>query len=476
MAIFSALNGGCMREPVRVPPVDPSERFPGGETSTDLVAGANFSLPAANLQESDKSNFYAGRALAHQPWVRGPTTTDARDGLGPLYNARTCLACHVNGGRGRMPKSSDEALVQGTLLLGSESDPVHGAKPDPVYGGELQSQSVSLAHQLRHVAGMKRAPSDAAPRPEAYPYVRFEEREFIYPDGSKVKLRRPKIVLEKMGYGPLAEGSRVGMRIAPPIQGVGLLQAIPQEAISARADPDDMNGDGISGRINTVWDFETRKPGPGRFGLKANRANLKNQVAAALAGDMGIVNSLFPNQPCSAAQSACARGPHGIDQDGLEISDELLDLIVEFNRSIAVPVRRKEDHPMVRRGRELFYRARCDSCHAPSYTTGSDAPIHLANQRIWPYTDLLLHDMGDDLADGRPDYQATGSEWRTPPLWGVGLSQAVNGERGLLHDGRARSVEEAILWHGGEAKISRRRYTELPKPDRRALGAFVRSL
>ncbi len=468
---------GCVRDAAHVPPLDPSERLPGGATSIDLAAGASFSLPAANLSDAQKARFYAGRALAHQPWVRGPTTTDARDGLGPLYNARTCLACHVNGGRGRVPRADDEMLLQGVLLLGSsESDPRRGATPDPVYGGQLQSQSIALAHQLRNVRGVEHANLSSSNRPEAYPHIRFEERHFSYPDGASVTLRRPRVVLKQIGYGPLAASTRMSLRMAPPILGAGLLEAIPQSAIDAGADPEDHDGDGVSGRVNWVWDFEHDRRAPGRFGWKANRASLKVQVAAALASDMGITSTLFPEQPCTEAQPECRRGPHGSDADGLEISDALLDTVVEFNQLIAVPARRKEDHPMVRQGRTLFYRARCNGCHTPSYRTGEDAPAPLAGQTIWPYTDLLLHDMGPELADGRPDYEASGSEWRTPPLWGVGLSQAVNGARGLLHDGRARSVEEAILWHGGEATKSRAAFIELDKDDRKALIAFVKSL
>lgn len=467
---------GCVRTPERHPAVDLSERLPGGGTSIGIATGVSFSLPAANLPESKKPDFYAGRALAHQPWVRGQTTTDARDGLGPLYNARTCLACHANGGRGALPNDETEMVIDGVVLLGAGSDPVQGAIPDPTYGTQLQSQSTSLAHQLRHVRGVEQANLRPGVRPEAYPYVRHHTTRFEYGDGEVIELRRPELVIKNHGYGAFARGITAALRIAPPIHGAGLIDAIAQRDIDARADPDDGNGDGISGRVNIAWDFERGRPAPGRFGLKANRVNLENQVAAALAGDMGISNRLFPSQPCSANQPACAAGPHGVDAEGLEISDELLSMIVDFNRSIAVPERRMEDHPMVRRGRELFFDVGCNGCHTPSYTTTAQAPEHLAGQRIWPYTDLLLHDMGPGLADGRPDYAASGREWRTPPLWGVGLSRAVNGAVGLLHDGRARSVEEAIVWHGGEAKASRDRYAKLSAEDRRALRAFVKSL
>lgn len=468
---------GCVRESSPAPAVDRSERLPGGATSIEIAAGASFSLPAANLSPPQKAEFYAGRALAHQPWVRGPTTTDARDGLGPLYNARTCLACHVNGGRGRLPERDDAMLLQGVLLLGTgEHDARLGARPDPVYGPQLQTQSISLAHQLRHVRGIEQASLSQTIPPEAHPTLRFDEHEFTYPDGTSLTLRRPRVVLKRLAYGPLADETRISLRVAPPIHGAGLLEAIPQAAIEANADPDDRDGDGISGRVNRVWDFEHQRAAPGRFGWKASRPSLKVQVAAALASDMGITSALFHEQPCTAAQAGCLRGPHGVDEDGVEISDALLESLVQFNRGIAVPVRRKEDHPMVRQGRALFYAARCNDCHVPTATTSAKAAAPLANQTLWPYTDLLLHDMGPALADDRPDYDASGSEWRTPPLWGVGLSRAVNGARGLLHDGRARTVEEAILWHGGEGTQSREAFTRLTIDERKALVAFVKSL
>ncbi|MEM6730196.1 MAG: di-heme oxidoredictase family protein [Myxococcota bacterium] len=476
----------CTRTPAsdlpRAPAPQASERAPGGATSTRFEPAPSFALPAANLPESARPHFYAGRALAHQPWVKAPTTTDARDGLGPLYNARTCLACHVNGGRGRVPESSHEMLVQGVVALSVPGrDPIAGVVPEPRYGAQLQSQSVALAHQLRaalnpvELASLGRESTGAAP--EAYPYLRYTEEDFVYPDGHVVALRRPSLELRDLNYGAMSEQVRTSVRVAPPILGAGLIDAIPQSAIHANEDPNDRDGDGISGRVNQVWDFDAKKPAPGRFGWKANRANLRIQVAAALAGDMGITNPVFPKQPCSSAQTACALGPHGPDANGHEINEKLLELVVEFNRNLGVPLRRKADHPMVQRGRTVFYAANCQSCHAPSYVTRRDEErAQLSEQTIWPYSDFLLHDMGPNLADGRDEYAASGSEWRTAPLWGVGLSRAVNGAAGLLHDGRARTVEQAILWHGGEARTSREHFVALPSDDRAALIAFVKSL
>lgn len=461
-----------------VPALAAEENYPGGAGSVSIQPFASFMLPAANLPEDLKPDFHAGKALAHQPWIKAPTTTDARDGLGPIYNARTCLACHANGGRGSIPDSPEEMLITGVLRLSIPgADTVHGVIPEPVYGGQFQSQSVSLSHQLRHVAGIDSVNTKGEVKPEGYVHVNWTYDNFVYPDGEKLSLRRPDVEIRQLGYGEMHADTLISLRNAPPIHGMGLLQEIPQAAINELADPDDKDGNGISGRVNQVWDFSAQRSAPGRFGLKANTANIRDQVAAAFRNDVGIVSSVFPDQPCSDAQETCLNAAHGSDNDGLEINDSLLKLVVDFNRSLAVPQRRKPDHPMVLKGREQFYRAGCANCHNPSFTTAETSQFpHLSGQTIWPYSDLLLHDMGPDLADGRADYSASGSEWRTAPLWGVGLSNAVNGSRQFLHDGRARSVEEAIVWHGGEAQRSRDFFVALEKSDRRALIAFVRSL
>ncbi len=452
-----------------------AELFPGGDTTVSIEPAALFILPAANLDAAQRPHFYAGKALAHQPWVKAPTTTDIRDGLGPLFNARTCLDCHVNGGRGHLPEHGDELRFTHIVRLSIPGeDAVYGVVPEPVYGDQLQAQSTALTHQLR---GSVEASAQAGVAPEAYVYIDWLETEFRYPDGDKVSLRRPQLDIRQQGYGAFHADTLFSLRNAPPIHGSGLLQLIEARDIAANADPDDRDGDGISGRQNIVWDFESGKPATGRFGLKANKPSIRLQVAVALHADMGIASPVFPTQNCTPAQTACQRSEHGTDAHGFEISDQLLQLMTDFTMSLAVPERRKPEHPLVLAGRDLFYRTGCADCHHPDYTTGvAKAYPHLSLQNIWPYTDLLLHDMGEGLADGRPDYLASGSEWRTAPLWGVGLSQAVNGSQAYLHDGRARSVEEAVLWHGGEAGASQQAFVTLARDQRQALLAFVRTL
>ncbi len=450
---------------------------PGGDTTVALGPNASLVLPAANLDDDTKARFYAGKALATQPWVRAPTLTDARDGLGPVYNARSCLACHVKGGRGPTASEGDPPPLAALVRLSLPGRGPHGGPiPEPVYGAQLQPQSTSLHHQLRGKPGAE-AYRDQGPPPEGQVVIRWTPVPFAYPDGQTVELRSPQLELRDLGYGALHPDTRLGLRHAPSMAGVGLLELVDQADLDRIADPDDRDADGISGRVNMVWDPESKTPRPGRFGLKANQPSVRVQVAAALHGDMGISSPVFPQQPCTAQQSRCLDAPTGNDANGHEISEELLQLMVLFNMSIGVPARRKPDHPMVVRGQALFGDAGCAGCHTPHFVTGSDPSYpHLSNQDIWPYTDLLLHDMGPGLADDREDHLASGSEWRTPPLWSAGLARAMHDPVGFLHDGRARSLEEAILWHDAEARSSRDRFAALAVDDRRALVAFVRSL
>ncbi len=464
------------------PEIQLSESHPGGDTTVSTVAFPSLMKPAKNLPQKRLPEFHAGKALAHQPWVKAPTITTARDGLGPVYNARTCLACHMNGGRGQMPTTSDIPLLSAILRLSIPGeDEVHGVIPEPVYGDQLQTQSVALSHQLRSNTSVDDFKYKEV-APEAYLYVNWLKSQFEYADGVKVELRKPEVRFTNLGYGKMHPQTLTSLRVAPPIHGAGLLEAISQQDINANVDPDDNNGDGISGRVNQVWDFETKKTVPGRFGLKANKANLRTQVAGAFAGDVGISNPLFPEQSCTTSQVLCQKTPDGNDvsSDGspaVELPELLLKLVTDFNRNIGVPERRNLQKKSVKNGRNLFYQAGCANCHQPSYVTQKVAGFeHLSTQTIWPYTDLLLHDMGEQLADGRPDYLATGNEWRTPPLWGVGLRKLINGSDNLLHDGRAQTVEEAILWHGGEAEKSKLYFVRLSSEQRLHLVAFVNSL
>ncbi len=437
---------------------------PGGDSTVAFGPRPTFLVAAANLGATDRPSFRAGQALAEQPWVRAPSSTDARDGLGPLYNARRCTACHIQGGRGLAP-DTDGPLSVATLVRLS----VPGQASEPTYGPQLQPRSVDAAYTL--------GGSDVQLPGEGRPQVQWLRSQVRYGDGTSQSLRRPRVSFEDLGYGPLDANAQVGLRHAPPLYGMGLLDLIPEAEILAGVDPEDGDADGVSGRANWVADAHTGAMRLGRFGLKANQPDLRQQVAAALSNDMGLTNSLFAMHTCTELQPACQTAPSGAGADGVEVADALLDLIVGFNRYLAVPARRKPQHSLVVAGQVYFRKLGCEGCHRARWRTGQH-PEHpqLSQQTIFPYTDLLLHDMGPELADGRPDGQATGREWRTPPLWGIGLARAVHADAGMLHDGRARNVLEAILWHGGEAQGSRDAFVALPGLARRQLVAFVRSL
>ena len=338
-----------------------------------------------------------------------------------------------------------------------------GAAPEPTYGLQLQDKSI---------------PGIA---PEGQMQITYSEVPVTLGDGSVVTLRAPEYDVVDLQSGALHSDVQLSPRIAPQMIGLGLLEAIPAADILAHADPDDADGDGISGRPNMVWNHEFDREMLGRFGLKAGSATIREQSAMAFHADIGLSTSMFPEGygECTAAQTACRAAPDGNtpEQQNLEVSDQVLDLVTFYSRNLAVPARRNPDDPEVLRGKELFYDAGCTSCHTPKFVTDrlNDQPEQ-SFQLIWPYTDMLLHDMGPGLADNRPEWQANGQEWRTPPLWGIGMTQTVSGHTFFLHDGRARNLLEAILWHGGEAEAARETVRLMTAADRGALIKFLESL
>ncbi len=459
------------------PPTDFStpqqfETHPGGATTVPVHKGNRpFKQPAANLDHADGLTFRLGEAMFDKLWVSAPTSTLASDGLGPLYNARSCQTCHLRGGRGHAPDGPDDSALSLALKLsipGALSDQITqiegflATRPDPTYGTQIQDVGL-LGHP-----------------PEGRVQVHYEAFDIALSGGQFVQLRRPNFSVEDLGYGPLHADVMISPRVAPQMIGLGLLEAIPTQDILAGADPKDANGDGISGRANIVWSAEYQRPMLGRFGLKAGAPTLRQQSAGAFAADIGLSTPLFQagHGDCTAAQTACVAAPHG-DQDVrvFEVDDVGLDLVTFYSANLAVPARRDIADPEVLRGKEVFYQTGCNGCHTPSFVTHRmAAPSALSFQLIWPYSDMLLHDMGPDLADNRPEARATGQEWRTPPLWGVGLIQQVSGHSQFLHDGRARSLLEAVLWHGGEARAMKDQVVAMPPADRAALIRFLESL
>ncbi|MCB9729590.1 MAG: thiol oxidoreductase [Deltaproteobacteria bacterium] len=439
-------------------PLDPDEWLPGGATTNTLLFGSNaFTRPAENITPEHALLFYSGNSAFNQSWVQAPASTTGHDGLGPVFNARSCAACHFKDGRGRPPERADEAFLGLLLRLSVPGSGPHGEPlPEPTYGGQLQPFAIG-----------------GVPA-EGTPVVTWQEVPGTYADGTPYALLEPSYRIDALAYGPMDPEVRVSPRVAPATIGLGLLEAIPDARLAELEDPDDADGDGISGRRNRVWDVELEQVVTGRFGWKAEQPTIRQQSAGAFAGDIGITSPMFGADDCTEAQPDCRSA---FAEEGPELDDALLDRVELYGRLLAVPSRQAHARPEVLRGKALFARAGCGGCHVASHRTSPDAALEeLRDQKIWPYTDLLLHDMGEALSDGRPSFDAEGAEWRTPPLWGLRFNVTVNGHDRLLHDGRARGVAEAILWHGGEAEASREAFRALDASQRAALIAFVESL
>jgi CxxC motif-containing protein (DUF1111 family) len=445
------------------------EELPAGAATVRARPGADaFSFPSGNMDFAREMDFKLGNALFTREWVSSPSSTLSADGLGPLFNSRSCQGCHVRDGRGHVPQGTDEAVS--VFLRVSVPDPggethgiegFHPTAPDPVYGGQLQNFAIH-----GHQAEMRFA-------------VTYDEFEVPLAGGETATLRRPTYEAADLAYGPLAEGAMLSPRVAPQMIGLGLLEAVPEADILALADEDDADGDGISGRPNVVWSAEFGRAMLGRFGHKAGTSTIREQSAAAFSGDMGLSTTLFPAAwgECTEAEGDCRASPAGAAAGEFEVDDDSLDLVAFYSRNLGVPARRGEGEPEVVRGKQVFHEAGCADCHRPAFVTHrlEDRPEQ-SFQLIWPYTDLLLHDMGEGLADDRPEARATGTEWRTAPLWGIAMTEQVTGVASYLHDGRARTLLEAVLWHDGEAQASRDAVVDLDPADRAALIRFLESL
>ena len=453
LAILLTACGSESPVTVESTPVFSTSELSGGETTVFDASSHAFSIPAPNLSPAALEKHLEGDVEFEAVFVTAPAVVNP--GLGPIYNNVSCINCHSRDGRGR-PPGVDEALVSllFRLSLPKEEGSMDGKPPTPVpgFGRQLNNRSVVGAN------------------PEGKVKIDYTEQTLTTEDGTRVHLRHPNYTFTET-YQPLPEEVEVSPRVAPAVFGLGLLEAIPENAILAYADEADANRDGISGKPNFVLDVVEQRYTLGRFGWKANQPTLLQQVAAAYNDDMGITTSLFLTEN-SAGQPQLTE--HGATP---EVSDEILEVVTFYVQTLAVPARRDIDDPQVEQGEQLFAKAQCASCHVPTLRTGVLAGVpSVSNQTIHPYTDLLLHDMGPGLADNRPDFHANGSEWRTPPLWGIGLVERVNGHTNFLHDGRARNLMEAILWHGGEAEASRQIVEQMSKTERDALIAFLESL
>jgi CxxC motif-containing protein (DUF1111 family) len=419
----------------------------------------------------DRFRFALGEVVFRKPWISAPASTASSDGLGPLYNARACAQCHPRGERGQ----PEPDLVRGlpsALVLRFSVPPLTAIEqatlserranvvPEPTYG--LQLQPFALQGH----------------RSEGRLEVTYEEVPVAMADGERIRLRRPSYRVVNPGYGPLHKHAMTSPRVAPPLIGLGLLELVPEEQILER---EDTGGNGRGGIANRVWSNDQGKVVLGRFGWKAGVPSLSRQVAEAFAIDLGISSSLVtqPAGDCTMLQVECLRARDGRSalHGGHELPEALLDLVTYYVANAGVPPPTSGEPRATAKGEVLFHAMGCAACHRPSFETGSaSGPPRLRGRLIWPYTDLLLHDMGEGLADGRPDGLADGRMWRTSPLWGAGRPQTPDGRQTFLHDGRARSLEEAILWHGGSAQVARDAFTRLEAGERRALIEFLKSL
>jgi CxxC motif-containing protein (DUF1111 family) len=465
---------------------DPQEIRQGGDTGIAIISSESYSKPSSNISASRKGNFFIGNAFFKQPWVIAPASTDSRDGLGALFNVAACQSCHIKDGRGHAPlnaeDNADSLLIR--LAMPATTEQQREALKQsqiekvahPIYGGQLQDR------------GIQGVPA------EAKVAVSWTDVPVTFEDGHMVSLRRPNFQLKNPGYGAFDAELMVSPRVALPMIGLGLLEYIPEQAIKRQADVNDDDKDGISGKYNWVIDPETGKQSLGKFGWKAGQTRLITQNMSAFNEDMGLTSRIRPVESCTNNQPQCLKAPTGADDQGdgkspVEVSDEVAKFVEFYTQNLAVPDRRNANDLTVLAGKKRFYDMGCQSCHTPRYQLpkGKDNYLEQQGQIIYPYTDLLLHDMGDDLADrtiagklpakdAQVEFLATSYEWRTPALWGIGLAKKVDSQATFLHDGRARSPMEAVLWHGGEAQQHKQRVLKLDKKGREELEAFLNSL
>lgn len=463
---------------------DPQEIKQGGDTGISITSSESYSKPSSNLSASRKGSFFIGNAFFRQPWVVAPASTDSRDGLGALFNVAACQSCHIKDGRGHAPMSSeddaDSLLIR--LAMPATTDEERAQLQNsliekvvhPMYGGQLQDR------------GIQGVPA------EARIAVQWTDKPVTFADGHVETLRAPTFHLTNPGYGAFDDEMMVSPRVALPMIGLGLLEQIPDDDIKKQAVDNDSAD--ISGKFNWVMDPQTGKTALGRFGWKAGQTKLLTQNQSAFNEDMGLTSNIRPHESCMPAQTACVNATTGADEQGggkppVEVNDEVAKFVEFYTRNLAVPHRRNAEDKLVLAGKKRFYDMGCQSCHTPRYQLPKTDDDHLEQhgQVIYPYTDLLLHDMGDELADrtiagklppkdAQVEFLANSYEWRTPALWGIGLAQTVDPQATFLHDGRARTLMEAVLWHGGEAEKQKQKVLQLDKQGRAELTAFLQSL
>lgn len=409
-----------------------------------------YALPKPFLNDEEEDIFILGKSFFRIPWVEAPSVTTARDGLGPLFNANTCTSCHPGNGAGQLFTESGRLHRSLVIRLSQPSRFEEKSKteaffPDPVYGAQL---SINGTHGVPF---------------EGTPKMRFAQKKITYPDGNSVELRMPLIDIDNLNYGELDSNTLIGTRFAPALIGLGEIETISDESILANEDIDDRDKDGISGKANRIWSPQTGRMEIGRYTWKANAATIKHQSASAMHNDMGLSSPLYPQENCTESQKACLEAPKGI-RDPFDVTSQRLDAVAFYLRHLKTPKPPKDFE-----GRTIFQEIACNRCHIEAFTGRNGKTIR-------PYSDFLLHDMGEGLADGIRSWLAQGNEWRTAPLWGIGSRKVVNPKSSYLHDGRARTLEEAILWHEGEARKSKEAFMNLDANKRQSLITFLETL
>lgn len=438
------------RKPNEVKEDDLNEWYSGGKQTSFASGSAAFGQSFNGLTAAKDALHEFGDVAFGATF--NSDNTQLNHGLGPIFNNQSCAFCHVADGRGKAPNGG-EALSSLLLRISIPGQGPHG-EPNPVpgFGGQLQQ---------RGIFGVLA---------EAGVTVSYTENTYQFPDGESYSLRKPAYAIINP-YMSMPGGVMVSARMATPVFGLGLLEAIDEQSILNRADENDSDGDGISGKPNYAYDIMSKTTKLGRFGWKAAQPSIIQQSAAAYVEDIGVTNFIFPSE------SSYGQLQYDNKNDDHELGDSTLYAVAYYIKTLAVPGRRNANDATVKSGKQLFISTGCSKCHVPSQTTAVDVVFpEVSNQLIYPYTDLLLHDMGADLSDNRPDFNATGNEWRTAPLWGIGLTTIVNGHNNFLHDGRARSLTEAIMWHGGEAENSKITFRNLSKQNRDAILKFLNSL
>jgi CxxC motif-containing protein (DUF1111 family) len=490
LASLTGCGGGGAESPTPEPVPEPElqiEHLAGGEASIKKTQADAFSEHSNNMTSADSiKTFNLGDDFFNNPWVEGSASTSSRDGLGGLFNNNACQDCHIRDGRGHAPADENDTDFDSILFRTAKSSisyedqdkilqSLQANVPDSHFGGQLQQHGIT---------GVS---------PEVNLGVKYQNKTVSFADGTIYNLRIPTWTITSYSDQHSFEDETVfSARVAPPMIGLGLLALIAERDIINQEDINDADGDGISGKANYVWSVANEAVALGRFGWKAGQPSLLEQSAGAFVNDMGLTNRLHQNETCTSTQQDCLDAPNGdgdsINHYDFEVSDPIMDAIAFYSSHLAVPERRDAYSEQVKNGKALFMQAGCQSCHTESYTTIIDVDQpELSEQVIFPYTDMLLHDMGSELADFTQDNQpassemlyeflATATEWRTPPLWGLGLTKVVDPQATFLHDGRAETIMEAVLWHGGEAESAKQKVLQFNRSERESLLAFLNDL